>query len=93
MVDCLLALRGDYGNHRVATSLHGCGGTDILFTEIVRDHGDRHDRASVVGTSFALDYRAGLGVADRDSFHRVLGNCSGIHGDHDRGTGTDSAGL
>ena len=67
MVDCLPSLCGDYGNYRVATSLHGCGRTDILFAKIVRDHGDSDDCTGAVGTSVAADYRTGIGIVDWDS--------------------------
>ena len=62
VVDCLLSLCGDYGNYRVATSLHECGRTDILFAKIVRDHGDSDDCTGVVGTSVTADHWAGIGI-------------------------------
>lgn len=93
MVDCLPSLCGDHGNYRVATSLHGCDGADILFAKIVRDHGDSDDCTGVVGTSFAADYRTGIGVVDWDSIHRVVGDSGCLHGDYGGRSRVDCAGI
>ena len=93
MVDCLPSLCGDHGNYRVATSLHGCGRTDILFAKIVRDHGDSDDCTGVVGTSFAADYRTGISVVDWDSIHRVVGDFGCLHGDYGGRSRVDYAGI
>ena len=79
MVDRLSALRGNYGDYRVATSLHGCGRADILFTKVVWSHRNSYDCTSAMGTSIAVDNRAGISIVDWDSVHGVVGDSCRLH--------------
>ena len=92
-MDCLPSLCGDYGNYRVATSLHGCGRTDILFAKIVRDHGDSDDCTGAVGTSVTADYRAGIGIVDWDSVYCVVGDSGCLHWYYGGWSSSDRVGI